>query len=101
MLYTMIVLLVVAAIAYLVIRSHPSDKGIRAWGVPENGVLEDAKEESDPTKLPGAVFSESVKNIKLYSAFAWCFIKMCIRDSWRNASAAENVRRSAQFLPYL
>ena len=74
MLYTMIVLLVVAAIAYLVIRSHPSDKGIRAWGVPENGVLEDAKEESDPTKLPGAVFSESVKNIKLYSAFAWCFI---------------------------
>ncbi|RGX55862.1 MFS transporter [Anaerotruncus sp. AF02-27] len=75
MFYTMIIMLVVAAIAYLVIRSHPSEKGVRAWGAPEGTEGEPAiTAEPDPNTLPGAVFKDSVRNVKLYSAYAWCFI---------------------------
>lgn len=74
MLYTMAVMLVVAVIAYAVIRSHPSEKGLHAWGTPQGGEQSDEVEEDDPSKLPGADFNTSMKNIKLYSAYAWCFI---------------------------
>ncbi len=75
MVNTLVVMLVVAAIAYLVIRSHPGEKGLRAWGAPENAADKAAPvAEPDPSTLPGAVFQHSVRNIKLYCAYAWCFI---------------------------
>ena len=75
MMNTLVVMLVVAAIAYLLIRSHPSEKGTYAWGAPEGAAGLPAKtQEPDPSTLPGAVFKDSVKNLKLYSAYAWCFI---------------------------
>lgn len=75
MVNTLIVMLVVAAVAYLIIRSHPSEKGLRAWGAPEGAA--DAPvpaAEPDPSTLPGAVFQDSVRSGKLYCAYAWCFI---------------------------
>ena len=75
MMFTMIIMLVVAVIAYCVIRSHPSEKGLRAWGAPPNGEGSDLEvEDDDPSLLPGADFKQSMKSIKLYSAYAWCFI---------------------------
>lgn len=75
MVNTLIVMVVVAAIAYLIIRSHPSEKGLRAWGAPESTAdAPAAVTEPDPNTLPGAVFQDSVRNCKLYCAYAWCFI---------------------------
>ena len=73
MFFTMIVMIVVAVIAYAVIRSEPKEKGIKAWGAPENDDISNNKKEEDEN-LPGADFKASLKNIKLYSAYAWCFV---------------------------
>lgn len=67
---TMLILLTVMVLAFLVLRDHPSDKGLIPWGADEQKVSKNAP----PDVLPGADYSNTRKSKPFYCLMIWAFL---------------------------
>ncbi len=61
---TMLILLSVMVVVFLIIRDHPSQKGLRPYGAEENA-------KAAPAELPGAVYKDTLKTVDFWGVMLW------------------------------